>query len=264
MSTEHNPGGRRPLRGTLAVALGTAALLAACVPARAEDDAGRTLVKTMIDAVPKKPFTAKAKLSSPGYVRQLTVFHKTTGDGEATFMEVTAPNDVAGTRFLFLERTEGPDRQFVYVPAVRRAVEVMEGARKQPFLGSDFYVSDLVAPDLDAFTYRITGEETVGGRACKLIEVVPKNPEAEVYGRRVVAVDPTDNVLMRSEFFDHDGKPFKVWTLDKLEKVDGIWTPRRQEMKNLQKNSTSVLEITEIAFGADVPDHVFGRQNLTR
>jgi hypothetical protein len=238
-------------------------LLAGGVAARAEDDA-RALVKAMIDAVPKKPFTAKAKLSSPGYVRDLAVFHKTTPEGEATFMEVTAPDDVRGTRFLFLERTEGADRQFVYVPAVRRAVEVMEGSRKQPFLGSDFYVSDMVAPDLDAFTYRFVGEETVGGRACKLIEVVPKNPEAEVYGKGVVAVDPADNVLLRSEFFDHDGKPFKVWTLEKLEKVDSIWTPRRQQMKNVKKDSTSVLEITEITHGADVPDHVFGRQNLTR
>jgi hypothetical protein len=263
MSTEHDPAGRRPLRAITAVAVG-ATLLAAGVPARAEDDAARALVKAMLEAAPKKTFTAKAKLSSPGYVREMAVFHKTTGEGEATFMEVTAPNDVQGTRFLFLERTEGADRQFVYIPAVRRAVEVMESSRKQPFLGSDFYVSDMVAPDLDAFTYRIVGEETVGGRTCKLVEVLPKNPEAEVYGKGVVAVDPADNVLMRSEFFDHKGKPFKVWTLEKLEKVDGIWTPRRQEMKNLQKNSTSVLEITEIAYGADVPDHIFGRQHLTR
>jgi hypothetical protein len=37
----------------------------------------------------------------------------------------------------------------MYLPKLTaRVIEVMDAARHEPFLGSDFYVSDLMAPDV--------------------------------------------------------------------------------------------------------------------
>jgi hypothetical protein len=241
-----------------------AAVLALAGTARAADPP-EELIRRMLHTVPTGSFKAKAKLSSGGgWVRELEMSHKPTKEGEATFLEVTAPADVKDTRFLLLERKEGQDRQFIYMPTVRRAIEVMDESRKQPFLGSDFYVSDLAAPDVTAFTYTAVGDEEVNGRRCKLIEAVPKEPANEVYGKTVFAVDPADLLMVRAQFFDQKGKLFKVWSLGKVEKIDGILTPLEQSMENVQKNSKSRLEITEIKFNADVPDEVFSRQHLTR
>ncbi len=268
--TAHGVGRRRRgMRTTKLLACGgaLAALLVIAVPTTggAEDGDARALVKRVLDAAPKKPFVAKLTLSTEGgLARELELRHKYVNGAEASYMEVTAPLDVKDTRFLFFDRVEGKDEQFIYLPAMKRSIQVSDDVRKQPFLGSEFYVSDLVSPELDAYTYAFTGDATVGGRACKLVEARPKTPATELYSRVVVAIDPADLVVMRTEFFDPKDKPLKTWTVEKLEKIDTVWTPRTQKMANLQEKGSSTLEIREIKYGSDVPDSVFARTYLTR
>src|SRR5262249_20394160 len=157
----------------------------------------------------------------------------------ASYLEVKEPSDVAGIRFLFLENsTTGPE-QYIRIPAGRTPVKVEGEIRKRPFLDSSFYVADLVEPKLDAYNYTFVGEEELLGRKTKLIEVTPKNPSEEIYGKTIVAVDPVDKLILKRQFFDHKGTLIKVWTIDKVEKVDGIWTIRDQRMQNVEKKTQS-------------------------
>ena len=254
--------GRRTGHG---VAIMTAVLALAGAPVRA-DETARDLVKRATDSAPQVPIFARANLSSSrGWRRQFEASHKKLPDQSyAVYIEFIAPQDVRDTRFLAFDRADGRDQQFMWVPAVGRVIEINNEARKQPFLGSDFYVSDMAAAPIDDFTYSFAGEAEVGGRHCKLIEIVPKNAAAWPYSKTIAAIDPIDLVTMRTEFFDAKGQPLKVWTIEKLEKVDGIWTPLVQVMKNLQQQTDSRIETTEIKYNADVPDDVFTRRNLTR
>jgi len=235
-------------------------------PVRADEGSAEDLVKRVRDAVPKVPFLAKMTLTSDrGWVRELELSHKhLNNDVEAGYMEVTAPMDLKDTRFLVFDHEKGRDEQFIYVPAAKRAIQVGPQTRKQDFLGSEFAVGDLVQPDLDAFTYRFVGEEDVGGRHCKLVESVPKNPADEMYAKTVTAVDPTDLVVVRTQFFDGNGKLLKVFTVEKLEKVDGIWTPLVQQMNNVQENHWSKITLSDVKYNAQLPEETFNKSYLTR
>lgn len=239
-----------------------------CVPLGVwgQTDDARELATRVLEARPRVSFIAQATLRSDsrGWVRELTLRYKRLGDVDASFLEVTDPLDVKDTRFLLLDRQQGSDEQYIYVPALGRTLQVSESTRKQPFLGSDFYVSDMVRPDPDAYEHSFTGEEVVGGRPCKLVQSVPKNPDKELYGKTVFAIDPEELVLMRTEFFDRDGKRLKVWNMDQLEKIDGVNTPRKQTMKNVQEGTESTLEINEIQYNAEIPDDLFQRSQLAR
>jgi len=231
----------------------------------ADDGNARALVKRVLDGVPDVPFTATMTLAVEGGVtRELALSHKRVGDARASYLEVTAPLNVKDIRFLFLERIESRDEQFVYVPSVKRVAQIGEDARKQPFLGSEFYVSDLVTPALDDFTYALVGEALVGGRQCALVEATPRKPEDQLYGKTVLAVDPRDLVIVRVEFFDRRSMPLKVWTVERLERIDGVWTAREQRMTNLQEGTSSRLVIDAIRFHAEVPDERFTRAYLAR
>jgi outer membrane lipoprotein-sorting protein len=225
----------------------------------------RDLLKRVLDSAPKKPFVAKMRLATEGgLARELMLNHKHVGDAEASYMDVTAPLDVKDMRFLFFDRIEGRDEQYIYMPAIKRSIQVADEIRKQPFLGSEFYVSDLVTPELDSFTYVFAGDETVAGRACKLVEVTPKSAADQLYSKAILAIDPADLVIVRTQFFDPKGKPLKVWTIDKLERIDGVWTPLVQRMTNQQENRTSTLEISEVRYNVELPDNMFTRTNLNR
>jgi hypothetical protein len=247
-----------------ALASAVAMCLVAAAP-RAEEDGARDLVKRVLEAVPKIPLTAKATLTSDrGWVRELALSRAFVKDADVSYLEVTSPLDLKDTRFLLFDRVEGRDEQFMFVPAVKRAMQISDETRKQPFLGSDFYVSDMVRPELDAFGYRFVGEEKVGERSAKLVEAVPKDPERELYGKTISAIDPTDLLVLRVQFFDDKGKPVKVWTLEKVEKIDGLWTPLIQHMQALQDKHESRLTLTEVKYNADLPTNIFNRSYLTR
>jgi outer membrane lipoprotein-sorting protein len=69
---------------------------------------------------------------------------------------------------------------------------------------------------------------------------------------------------MRREFFDKNGDKVKVWTIDKVEQIDGIWTLSGQEMQDLKSKTASRLDVSEIKYNADLPDVMFTPKYLTR
>jgi len=245
--------------------MGIAVAALAVFAAAARADEAYDLVKRVLDAAPKATLTAKGTLTSDrGWTRELTVSRAHVNDYDAWYMEVTAPLDLKDTRFLLFDRAEGKDEQFMYVPSVKRAMQVSSDTRKQPFLGSDFNISDMVRPELDAFTYTFVGEEDVGGHHCKLVAAAPKKPEEELYSKTIVAIDPNDLLIMRAQFFDPKGKALKTWTLEKVEKVDGVWTPLVQRMANVQDQHESRFTLSEIKYNVTLPDETFNRAHLAR
>lgn len=249
------------LRPALLIAL----LLAPWQTARGDDADARTLVAQVLEAIPKQSFVAKLTVSSPDFSpRQLQMSRKYVGGTHGSYLEVTAPEDLAGIRFLFLERTHAPNEQYIKVRASRNAVRVSDEIRKQPFLGSTFYVSDLVMPELDDYTYRDLGVDRIGERSVRLVEMTPKQPGKDVYSKTVLALDPVDLLVMRREFFDAKGDKIKIWTIDKVEKINGIWTLTGQEMKNLKDDTRSRLDVSDITYNAELPDAVFTPQHLLR
>jgi hypothetical protein len=248
------------------IGLLTAALWITAAPAAAADDAeARLLVQKTLEALPNVPFTAQVRMT--GDVRgerKLLFHHKVIEGARATYLEVVAPEFLVGMRFLFRERIGRPPEQHMRYVASRMPVLIASEARAEPFLGSTFYLLDLVEPDLNSFDYRFVGTDTVAGRSCKLVESLPKSPEKEVYGKTIHAIDPKDLIVLRRKLFDKKGQPLKEWSGTKIEKVDGHWTVLDQRMKNLPREMESRIEITEIKYGAEIPEAVFSTDYLVR
>lgn len=252
-------------RRTLAFMIGFFCALPMAAPASAAEDDARDLMKRAIDALPTAPLVARVTLSGDvREAREFVVKHKVVDGARATYIEVVGPESLVGMRFLFKQRVGEPPVRYMKYSAAPGPVLVTSETRADPFLGSTFYLVDLTEPDLDAFTYRVVGEETINGRPCKLVESKPKNREGEVYGKIVHAIDPKDFVVVRRQFFDQDGLALKEWTAAKIEKIDGNWTVRDQRMKFHPGNLESRLEMTEVAYGVEIPDTDFSKEHLAR
>jgi hypothetical protein len=246
-----------------AVAVAEAPPPAAAPPTDAD---AHTLVKRVLDAAPDVPYVSRMELTTPGgLVREFTMSGKDMSNGiEARYLEVTGPMNLKDSRFLFYDHGARRDDQFMYLPFMKRVVRLTEKTRREPFLGSTFYVDDMIDRELDDFTYRFVGEDTVHQRACKLVEATPKDPAAEAYSRAIFAIDPVDLVVMRAQLFDHDGKLQKIQTTETIEKIDGYWTPRLQTMENVQDSEKSQLTTLETTYNAPIGDDIFREAYLGR
>jgi len=247
---------------TLAVAC---LLMGGATQLRAEETDARALVAQTLEALPQNSLEAKMTVSSKDFQpRELRMVRKYVHGANGTYLEVLAPDDLEGIRFLFLERANQPNEQYIKVKASRSAIQVSEEVRRQPFLGSTFYVSDLVMPNIDDYTYKYVGKDVVGERTVTLVEMTPKSKEDQLYGKTVVAIDPTEHLVLRREFFNEDGKKVKVWTVDKLEKISGIWSLTGQKMQNLEDGIESRIDVSEVKFDTKVDDAIFTPRYLLR
>jgi negative regulator of sigma E activity len=243
------------------------ALVLAAIPTVAFADWGdaRDLVKQALEALPRASFVAKLKLSVPrGGVRQLELRHKFVGGARASYLEVFTPVELEGMRFLFLERPEGTSQQYFAIPGSHKIVQVSSEIRDYSFLGSDFYVADLIEPALDAYTYEFVGDTEVNGRRCQLVESTPKDPKKALYAKTVMAIDPINRLVLKRLFVGADRKLVKAWRVEKVEKVDGYWTLQDQRMKNVQAGTESRLQIIDIKYNVDLPDEMFTPKYLAR
>lgn len=240
------------------------AFLTLAAPALGEDDAG-TLVQKAVDNLPKVPVQAKLKLTPPqGDPREVELSSKMIDGKRASYLEVMKPEALKGIRFLFLEKPGAESEQYMKIAMAPKAVKVSGQVRKNPFLESTFYVSDMVEPVVSDYTYEFVGDGGIGGRAVKQVKATPKNVDNEIYGSMIISVDPKDLIVLKREFMDKDGKPFKEWSVDVVEEVDGILTIRDQRMKNLQDGTESRLETVDITYNGDISDATFSPNHLRR
>ncbi len=221
------------------------------------------LVKTMIDAT-KVSFSARMKLSSPGgMVRIIEVRHLQQGDDSATYMEITAPYILKGTRFLSFDRNGGNDEHYTFVPLVRRSVQVPQWTLEQSFLGSAFYMIDIAVPDMSEFRYLLGSTAQSNGRACRKVEAEPLKPNYP-YGKVVYCISEEIALSLTTEFYDRELKLLKVWTPQRIENIEGVWTPLQQTMENVQSKDLSELSIEEIKQHAKLPAETFTKAYLDR
>ena len=99
-----------------------------------------------------------------------------------TFLEIKAPANVKGTRFLMVAKDGGTDQR-IYLPSlgkVRRITGESEGT--ESFLGTDFSYNDMsyLQRDSSLDTYKILREEEYGGTLCYVIEGVPKDTNPSI------------------------------------------------------------------------------------
>lgn len=166
---------------------------------------------------------------------------------------------------------------WLYLPAlnkVKRVVSIKDSKDSGSYFGSEFYIEDLEDPRIDDYTYKILGEEKV-----KVLEVgkgyvespayiLEWNPTAQRkdttnYGKMVMWIDKKRFILLKGEFYDHDGVLFKRRTIKNLQLVNENWMPRQVTMDNLPTRRVTVMDRLAIAIGLDVDDDYLTQRTLT-
>jgi hypothetical protein len=265
------PSQIRP-RAAVAAACGALALALAFGDVAAMDPAGSQVIQQMRAALePDKPSVRQINLTVLGETPtekttfQLVQARKRLPDGRRSLTVLTGPPAARGLAYLVEEKKGQVDPvEYIYVPMVRRVRKLVGAENQTSFLDSDFTYADLGFLPSDSQD-SLAGEEKVGGRDVFKIESIPGSEIKKWYYSKIATwVDKESLLPVQRDFYGPNGQVFKIQTFGEATRVDGIPTILETTMESVGAKSHSKLEVTNVAYGKDLPDELFSPAKLSQ
>jgi outer membrane lipoprotein-sorting protein len=202
--------------------------------------------------------------------REMEVFIKRyPEEATRTILFFRAPPEVRGIGFLQWVDPRSTDRQWLYLPELKRTRQITGTSRRESFVGTDFSYEDLALrielvdwTDDDAAT-RIVAEEPCEDHTCAVIEFSPKKDDVS-YGRIRLWLGRDDLVAHKYQFEDRNGRLSKTLTTADIRVVGNVPTAHRLEMQNERGGSRTVVVLTEVAYNRGLRDSLFTERHLER
>ena len=197
----------------------------------------------------------------------------TAPDGDRLLIRFDYPNDIRGTSFLVWEHPKADDERFLYLPSLGRVRRIAGAETQESFVGSDFTYEDIGGRELDEYTYafagsadgRTTWTPPAGGaaRPAWRLESRRKDPSAQF--PRVVSVVLADSfVVVAADVHNRRDEKQKVYTVRRLEQVEGIWTVMESEMTNSIEKTRTELVVESTDYNVGLKEADFSRRELER
>jgi outer membrane lipoprotein-sorting protein len=185
------------------------------------------------------------------------------GDKDLSLIQFLNPADVRGTGLLTHQNPAGDDKQWLYMPAVRRTKKISSSNKSGSFMASEFSYEDISGNTLDKWTYKFLREETLGGKECYVIEKAPRYKNSG-YSKVTTWITKENYLGIRSEFWDRKGSLLKVQEIDGWKQYGSAWRAAKISITNVQTNKKSVLSWSERQMKQGLDKKDFSRKVLKR
>jgi len=186
------------------------------------------------------------------------------GDGDKSLTIFDKPNDVQGTAMLSFTHKEGPDDQWLYLPALKRVKRIASDNKSGPFMGSEFAYEDIASQEVEKYTYRYLRDETLDGLEVFVFERYPVD-EKSGYTRQVIWLDKEHYKERRIEFYDRKDSLLKTLVFaDYHQYLDQYWRAHDMYMENHQTGKSTRLLQTNFQFRTGLSDRDFDKNSLKR
>lgn len=225
------------------------------------------LARTKAWLEPAKPSTRKLVMtvrSEPGdAVEWQAAQARGTVDGSNFALTVMlAPADVRGTALLIQEREGKPGAQWLYVPYVRRVRRILPVNEFEPFLNTEFTVSDMGFVNLQNRKLSVLGSEAVNGRDAYKLQEVPD--DQRTFTRIVTWIAKDTGQPLKREYYDVGNTLWKVEAFEDVAEIHDTPTAQRLRMEDVQTGYGSEYRVRDLAYGVPLPKELFDWQQLPK
>jgi outer membrane lipoprotein-sorting protein len=210
----------------------------------------------------RSAMTIKAKNGSTTD-RVMDQYSKDGPKGKRIVIVFQSPAAVAGTRFLTMENPGSADDRRIFLPSLGkvRRMDASEGSGS--FIGTDFSYDDIASAtrsaDLDRHT--LVREESLNGKACYVIESVPKDSSYQ-YSKMIQWIDKGNLVNHKIQLYDKKGAHVKTLEILELKDVQGRLSPMVTKMSTLAAGTSTTITVDRLEYNSNVPEGVFTNKYL--
>ncbi len=194
--------------------------------------------------------------SSEESIRKLKIFKHTNKNVTKSLLFFNYPADVKNTGFLTYDYSsvETNDKQWLYLPALKRIKQIASSDRSKSFMGSDFTYGDMKRQEIDYFNYRILKSTKINSKDVWVIEALPINHKVikeTGYTKSILFVRKDIYFIIRAVHFLKKGKKQKFYDVKTLKKINNIWIATQTIMTTCQKKKRlhqTIIEQYNIKF----------------
>ena len=155
------------------------------------------------------------------------------------------------------------DDQWIYLPAIKKTKRISSDSKSDYFMGSDFTYDDLGDRKLDADDHSLLREEKINGIDCYVIESKSKDEEY-MYTKTITWIDKSNFIGVKKEFYDEDEDLLKILVIKEYQEISALLIISNSEMKNVQKNHTTIIELSDIKINTNIPTSTFSERMMMR
>jgi outer membrane lipoprotein-sorting protein len=137
----------------------------------------------------------------------------------------------------------------------------------QGWMGSDFTNDDLLNESsiVVDYTHKLLGKETISGKNCHKIELIPKENAPVVWGKIILWISVDEFLQLKAEYFDEDNYLIKTETGSDIKTMSGRVIPTRFELVPAEKDGNkTILILDNIEFNTPIPENFFTQQSMKK
>lgn len=196
-------------------------------------------------------------------IREFTMLRLDLEDGgrQNYYTYFKQPSDVSRLTFMVHKMPNAADNRWLYVPSVDLVKRISADDKNSSFVGSDFTYEDVSGRHWNEDNHKILREDTYLNRAVFVIESIPKE-NYKGFARKVTFIDKEHILPIREEYYDKKNQLERIFTVDKINNVDGIQTPTLRKMENVQKSQFTTVEFSNINYNIKIHEDIFTERYL--
>jgi outer membrane lipoprotein-sorting protein len=237
-------------------------------PAEAQEFTADQIIAKANDLMNQPTITATVRMvitTTSGQEREFVFESWAKDKGEKSLIKYISPIRVKGQTTLMLNNA---DDIWAYFPRTNRVRKMATHAKKQKMEGSDFSYEDMGSGDawLDKFESSRLDDEEIDGAACYKLELLKLEDSDSGYSRLLMWIDRNNYMPLQIDYFDEDDPQLqkKRLTVSDIRPIDGILTPMRMVMTDVQNNTDTVMEYIEVSYGQELDDDLFTERGMKR
>jgi len=215
-----------------------------------------------------KPKDMKADLTmvltnKKGKTRKSTIRSISKDESKKQIIWFLAPADDKGVAFLKIEHNDKDAEMRLWLPAFNKVRRISAKQKSDNFMGSDMSYEDMTNRNLDDYTYKLEGTETVDDKECFVLESTPKKGLKSEYSKHRALIAKSNYVLLQESSFDKKNKLLKIKEV-KSAQQNGYDVPIEIYVENVQKKHNTRLIFDNIELDTNIKDNLFQQKNLKR
>jgi outer membrane lipoprotein-sorting protein len=137
----------------------------------------------------------------------------------------------------------------------------------QSWMGSDFKNDDLVRQSsvVKDYQHKLLGKETIEGRECYKIEMIPNEDAPVVWGKVIIWIDTKDYLNLKTEHYDEDDDLVDTSYGQNIKELGGRLLPTKMVLVPAdEEGHKTIMEYTSLEFDTKFEDRFFSTQNMKR